>query len=287
MEMISAVKMRKAVAAVQAIRPYAESTLAVLARVSGLANAEEVTWLKKRETKNVLIVAITSNRGLCGSFNAQVFRQVRAEVERLEKELSKGGTIHLLSLGKRGDRLFRRLNKEIVASFPDVITVPNVEAVRPVAKVALDAYAAETYDKVILVYTDFVSAVRQETKVRRLLPLSQGAIKDEIGEMKAAAKEKNRNGSEVAGPAAEYVIEPNPEQVLRTLIPRLVEMQLYHAILESNASQEASRMMAMRNATDAATEMVSGLTLAYNQLRQAKVTQEIAELSAGMAAVEG
>lgn len=295
MEMISAVKMRKATERVTAIRPYAESALDLLDRVSGLPETEEVVWLRRRPTRRVLIAAVTSHRGLCGSFNAQVVRRVRDEIARIEASYPDIERIDLLAIGRKGERMLRRFGHDIVAAFPDMVIDPSVDAARPVARVILDAYERETYDKVLLVYTDFVSVMRQEIRSRRLFPISRGAIRDEIDEMAASdpsgfGSHQETDDRAVAEPTRadmpEYIIEPTPAEVLRALVPRLIEMQLYHAVLESNASQEAARMMAMRNATDAAKEMADGLTLAYNQLRQARVTQEIAELSAGMAAVE-
>jgi F-type H+-transporting ATPase subunit gamma len=292
MEMISAVKMRRAVAGVSAIRPYAESAFRVLRQASLAARAEEHPVFRERPTRSVLIAVITSNRGLCGSFNAQVMRQAKAVLEKLRDHEPAVGRIDFLSIGKKGDQMLRRFEKDIVASFPDIVAAPSVEAVRPAARFILDAYGNGTYDKIMLVYTDYVSALVQKTRARRLFPISYGAMEDEIVEMEVlgepvSVREARLDGEHhvVSGPALEYTIEPNPETVLKELVPRLLEMQLYHAVLESNASQEAARMTAMRNASDAAQEMADDLTLAYNQLRQAKVTQEIAELSAGMAAV--
>lgn len=290
MEMISAVKMRKAVAQVLAIRPYAESALGVLAKVSQAMKTEDIAFFRRRPTRNVLFVVITSNRGLCGSFNAQVMREVKAAISALGSHDPKIEKIDFISVGRKGDQMLRRFSGEIKASFPDVLTSVRIDDVRPVARLVRDEYESGRYDKVMLVYTDYVSPMTQKTRVRRLLPLSQGAVQDEIAEMHHSDRmmyEQERFSDGDSKLSAEYAIEPGPEMVLKTLIPRLIEMQLYHAILESNASQEAARMMAMRNATDAAKEMVSDFTLTYNQLRQAKVTQEIAELSAGMAAVGG
>jgi F-type H+-transporting ATPase subunit gamma len=266
MEMISAVKMRRAVQNALALRPYADSAWDMLRKVAEGLDTESHPLLATRETKRVLMVVVTSNRGLCGSFNAQVMRQVKAELSGLPE----GVETDFLSLGKKGDQGLRRFGKGIVASFPDLIASPTIEGVRAAARLILDEYLAGKYDRVVLAYTHYVSAMSQRTEVKQLLPL-----------VSAEAAEGERRSS------LEYAIEPQPEKVLETLIPRLLEVQLYRGLLESNASQEAARMMAMRNASDAAKEMADDLTLAYNQLRQAKVTQEIAELSAGMAAVGG
>jgi F-type H+-transporting ATPase subunit gamma len=294
MEMISAVKMRKAVARVVAIRPYAQASLQVLAKVSQAMQDDEHTIFHEHEVKSVLCVVVTSHRGLCGSFNTQVMKQVRGEIGKLAERNIGAEDIDFVSIGKKGDQMLRRFEGTIVASFPEALTATEAEEVRPVARLVREEYESGRYDKVMLVYTDYVSPMVQKTHTRRLLPLSQGALLDQLSEMSdtyISADKRTMHlptkSSEASSPLAQYAIEPSPEMVLETLIPRLIEMQILHAILESNASQEAARMMAMRNATDAAKDMVADFTLSYNQLRQAKVTQEIAELSAGMAAVSG
>ncbi|MCA9357528.1 ATP synthase F1 subunit gamma [Candidatus Nomurabacteria bacterium] len=294
MEMISAVKMRKAVAKVIAIRPYAESALQVLEKVSQAVKLENIAIFKTRTVKNVLIVVVTSNRGLCGSFNTQIIKEVRSQIEKLEAKNAELNNIEFLSIGKKGDKMLRRFGKKIVASYPDIVSEPSMEAISSVSRLLRDEFDAEKYDKVVLVYTDYISPMVQKTRSRRILPLSYGAVEDELDEMDKHPQPsyineeiKTEKLEKVKKLESEYTIEPSPEQVLRTLVPRLLRMQLYHALLESNASQEAARMLAMRNATEAAKDMIGEFTLAYNQLRQAKVTQEIAELSAGMAAVEG
>jgi len=142
-------------------------------------------------------------------------------------------------------------------------------------------YLEKKYDKVVVFYTDYISTIKQETKIRQILPISKIDIEKQIAEMDVLGKEYNLDE-----PVAEYKVEPSPKEVLEYILPRLIEMQVYHAILESNASKESSQMVAMKNATEAALEMADDLTFAYNQIRQMKITQEIAEISAGRAALE-
>lgn len=273
MEMISAVKMRRAVERALAMRPYAQSALSVLHRVTEAVRTESHLLLTDRPVKKELYIVITSNRGLCGSFNTQVLKKLR-EARQTDKDRE----AVFITLGKKGEQAVRRMKGEILASFPHVFDYPRVTDMRPVTRILLEEFQSGRVDRVVMVYTDYVSALVQKTKLRVLLPvIEQDAKKmlDEIGLSTDAV---------VTG---DFLIEPFPAQVLETIIPRLIEAELYHAVLESNASQEAARMVAMRSATDAAKEMVSDLTLTYNQLRQQKITQEIAELSAGMAAVQG
>jgi F-type H+-transporting ATPase subunit gamma len=155
---------------------------------------------------------------------------------------------------------------------------------RPITKIIIDEFESGRVDRVVMVYTDYISVMSQAVKVRALLPVALKDTKKALNEMDSEALEK---GPILDGfQESEYLIEPSPKKVLWRMIPRLIEMELYHAILESNASQESARMLAMQSATNSAKDMAFDLTLAYNQLRQSKITQEIAELSAGMAAVE-
>lgn len=275
MEMISAVKMRKAVGQVLAIRPYAKSAIELLEQLKRAVGSEEHQLLSERPVQKELYVVITSNRGLCGAFNAQIVKKLRQTLQEDE-----GREKAFITIGKKGENAVRRMRGEIIASFPDVLTAPTAEGMRAVARLIIEEFESQRVDRVVMVYTDFISMLSQEVKVRALLPV---ALKDTKKAMNEMAGQTVASG---ASETSEYVIEPSPKKVLWQMIPRLLEMELYHAVLESNASQESARMMAMRNATDAAKDMVSDLTLAYNQLRQQKITQEIAELSAGMAAVQ-
>lgn len=274
MEMISAVKMRKAVASVLAIRPYAESAIALLEQLKRAIGDESHVLLTGRPIKKELYVVITSNRGLCGAFNAQIVKKLRQTIKEDE-----GREKVFITIGKKGENAVRRIGGDIIASFPDVLATPTAEGMRSIARLIIDEFEAGRVDRVVMIYTDYISMLSQEVKVRALLPVALKDTKKAMNEM--ISKE---DVSEIG--QAEYIIEPSPKKVLWQMIPRLLEMELYHAVLESNASQESARMMAMRNATDAAKDMVFDLTLAYNQLRQGKITQEIAELSAGMAAVQ-
>lgn len=274
MEMISAVKMRKASGAVSAIRPYAKSVIGILHQLTALEGVEPIPFLIERPVKKALYVIVSSHRGLCGGFNTQIAKKLRKTMEEDIDRLAS-----FITIGRKGDALVRRRGGDILASFPDVLAAPSIEGVRPIVRVMVDEFLSGRTDRVVLVYTDFVSVLSQEVKVRALLPVIEKDVHKALNEMGHGDVSKN----EVA---IEYAIEPDPKTVLEQMIIRLLETEIYHAILESNASQEAARMMAMRNATDAAKDMVDGLTLAFNQLRQSKITQEIAELSAGKAALE-
>ncbi|HFC36308.1 MAG TPA: ATP synthase F1 subunit gamma [Candidatus Moranbacteria bacterium] len=295
MEMVSAAKMRKATESVLKIRAYAHSAWSVLTNLARAFEKYEFGLLEVREVKSVLIIAITSNRGLCGSFNAQIIKKIKQEIDNpVNLKVNRVGNrridssvknedlkVDFITVGKKGEGLVRKLKKEIIATFPDLTYLPGIEQVRPLSKIVIDEYLNKKYDKVVIAYTDYISTIKQEPKIRQVLPISKIDLEKQIADMDNLAKEYGLNEPEM-----EYKVEPSPKKVLKHIFPRLIEMQIYHAILESNASKESERMMAMRNATDAAKEMSEELTLAYNQIRQMKITQEIAEISAGRAALE-
>jgi len=296
MEMVSAAKMRRAVASVLAIRPYAHSAWSVLTNLARAFESKNKGLLEAREVKSVLILVITSNKGLCGSFNSQIIKKIRQELKdpsrlkinrvgnkKIESKIaSENLQVDFITIGKKSEGIIRGLSKKIIASFPELTYLPSIESVRPVVKIIMEEYLNKNYDKVVVVYTDYISTINQQAKIRQILPISKIDIEKQIAEIDDTAGEYG-----LEEPKLEYKVEPGPDEVLDFIFPRLIEMQIYHAILESNASKESVRMMAMRNATDAASDMVEDLTLTYNQLRQTKITQEIAEISAGSAALRG
>ena len=295
MEMVSAAKMRRAVASVIAIRPYAHSAWSVLTNLARTYESHGRGLLEIREVKSVLMVVVTSNRGLCGSFNTQIAKKIKEEIlhpEKLKINRINGRkigskadnaalNIDFVTIGKKGEGMVRKLQKNIIAAFADGGNFVSTNDVKPLSKIVIEDYLNKKYDKVVTIYTDYVSTLVQKTRIRQILPISKIDIEKQIAEMDVIAKEYGLDG-----PVVEYKVEPSPREVLEFILPRLIEMQLLHAILESKASEESARMMAMRNATDAAGEMSEYLTLAYNQIRQGKITQEIAEISAGRAALE-
>ena len=295
MEMVSAAKMRKAVTQVLAIRPYAHSAWNVLTNLSRVFNHENHGLLEVREVKKILAIVVTSNRGLCGSFNSNIFRKIKEELDNPEKlKINRFGLkkieskipndklkVDFLTIGKKGEDFVRKIKKDIIATFSDLALVPKIDDIRPLIKIVIEDYLSKKYDKVVVFYTDYVSTIKQETKIRQILPISKIDIEKEIAEMDVLASEYKLDEL-----VMEYKVEPSPQQVLEHVLPRLIEMQIYHAILESNASRESAQMVAMKNATEAAMEMADDLTFTYNQIRQMKITQEIAEISAGRAALK-
>jgi len=295
MEMVAASKMRRAVAATLAVRPYARSAWGVLTNLAQAFEKYQTGLLAAREVKKICIIVVSSNRGLCGGFNSQLMRKVIEQVKkpallkinrignkRIESKIpDEQIEMDFVTVGRKGANVLRKMGKNIIATFDDLAYLPKSEDVRPLAKLVTADYEAARYDKVVIAYTDYISTVVQQPKLRQILPISKTDIEKQLAEMDLHADEIGLEKSNVF-----YKVEPSPGIVITEILPRLVEMQVYHAILESNASKESARMVAMRNATDAAEDMVSNLTLIFNQLRQAGITQEIAEISAGRAALE-
>ena len=309
MEMVSAAKMRRAIASVLGIRPYAHAAWSVLTNLARAFESQQGHgFLQVRPVKSVLVVVVASNRGLCGSFNTQISKKLKDEIANPEKlKINRIGKqkiespvsnedlkVDFVTIGKKGEAMVRKMQRparnasstadaggEIIAAFPDGAEFATSVEIKPLSKIVIEEYLSKKYDKVVAVYTDYVSAISQQTRIRQILPISKIDIEKQIAEMDVVAKEYG-----LEEPKVEYKVEPSPEEVLNHIFPRLIEMQLFHAILESRASEESARMMAMRNATDAASEMAADLTLTYNQIRQGRITQEIAEISAGRAALE-
>jgi F-type H+-transporting ATPase subunit gamma len=295
MEMVSAAKMRKAVGNVLKIRAYAISAWGILTNLARAFERYRHGLLEVREVKKILLVVVTSSRGLCGSFNAQIGKKIKDELAQPEKlRINRIGEkkiqvenesekikVDFLTVGKKGESIVRKSGGNIIAAFPDLVLAPELVKIKPVSKIVMEEYLAKKYDKVAVIYTDYISTINQKTRIRQLLPISKIDIEKQISEMDKLAKTHD-----LEVPVSEYKIEPEPQEVLEMLFPKMIEMQIFQAILESSASEHSARMIAMRNATDAGDEMSEDLTLAYNQIRQGKITQEIAEISAGRAALE-
>lgn len=295
MQMVAAAKMQRAVKSVLDIRPYAHNAWSVLVNMTRAMKHVKHPLLEVRPVSKVLVVVIASNRGLCGSFNASIMKKFRAllqdedrlysvtsESQKIKHEDKKElNIVDIVAIGKKAEKMAFVMDKNLIASFPDLMHSPKFEEARTVADILVKYYREKKYDKITVVYTDYISALTQQAKMRQVLPIDIVEFEKQLAEMDILQKELG-----LTGPDHEYKIEPSPEAVLDTMLPALLRTQLYHMILESNASKEASRMVAMKNATDAAGDISQELTLAYNRIRQAKITQEIAEISAGRAALE-
>lgn len=265
MELVASAKMRKAGQAVLATRPYTDEAWTMLLNLAASTDPTQHPLLHfHQEPKTIGLVLVSSSRGLVGAFNTNI---VKAAVEALKIHPN----VKVVLVGAKGKAILHQPGYEAAAEFVKEDVVTNVLQVRPMSKLVIDQFIAHELDQVFMAYMDFVSTLVQKPVVRQLLPLSQQQAQAEVGATR---------------PAVEYLFEPNPDEVLEYLLPRLVEMQLYRAVLETNASEQAARMVAMKNASDAANDLIDDLTLTFNQARQASITQDLAEISAGRAALE-
>lgn len=283
MELVAASKMRRAIAAVLATRPYAEAVWRAVGEMAKVADPTLHPLLKVKESrKKILLIVFTSDRGLCGGFNAQALKTVAEFIRGTKAE------VDVIAVGKKGQGAISRMHKRIVAAFSELTNNPRIGDIRTIADLAIDDYVKDVYDAVYIAFTDYRSALVQKPTIEQLLPIVRIAGLGEVQEA-AEGKPPKSGGEELRiTPAGshEYLFEPSPEKVLDMILPRLVESQIYQALLESSASEHSARMMAMHSASDAASDMIDGLTLSYNQARQAGITQEIAEISSGKAALE-
>ncbi len=268
MEMVAASKMRKAVSATFRGRPYvvlAKSTIeAVMQRSqASLSHPMLVPGAGTRE----LVILFTSDRGLAGGYNANMVKFAREQMKSL-------GDVDVVAVGKRGSDAMQRLSYNVVASFSGLGNAPRYSDIIPVARLALDGFLQGKYRRVRLMYTHYVSGITQTPTMQTVLPYGEG-----VGDGQSAA------GGDGKGQSSDYTIEPNASELLSRVIPNLVMTTFYQALLESSASEHAARMLAMKNASDSAKEMMESLTFTYNQVRQAAITQEIAEISSGAAAL--
>jgi len=284
MELVSAAKMRKAVQNALATRTYANLAWQMLTELSSRTDQSHHPLLQKRETlKKVAVVVITSNRGLCGGFNHQLVQKMQKFI--IEQQLkSVGLEADVVTVGKRGRDILLRQGSSIVAEFPKADITTKTEDITPLAKLLMDDYLSGKYDKVLVAYTDFISAISQKPRLKQILPIEQESGRQGV---RKAESEFVATGHSLSDFNYEYTFEPSPDEVLEELLPRLLEIQIYQSLLESDASEHSARMLAMRNASEAAKDMIDSLTQAFNQARQASITTELADITGGRVAVEG
>ena len=293
MEMVAAAKMRKTTEAVLRTRPYANlSWTTVLNLIKGGNTNKHLHPLleERQEIKKVAIVLFSSNRGLCGAFNSAI-------VNKAKESIKKHGDIEtdFIVVGKKGLVVNSRYKYNVSAQFEKNDTAYKIKEVQTFSKMIIDDFLSKKYDKVMVAYTDFVSTVKQIPRIKQLLPIDVNAKDDHLGVVgdskqvgldKEFVKNKEDKYLKKGKEKFIFTYEPDAESVLNQMLPRLIEVQLFQALLESNASEHSARMSAMNKATGAASDLVDELTLYYNKARQSAITSEIAEISAGANALE-
>jgi len=269
MEMVAAAKMRRAVEAAINTRTYAELALEILFNISKEQDISH-PLLKEGKSKKDLVIVMASNKGLCGGYNANIARAVREFIQTSKRE------IEFISIGKKAETIIKRAKKIALASFVEFSNNPTLEELTGLLHLVIGEFEKQNYAKVHLIYTDFVSTVKYEVVARPLLPIKKNEVKESIDKIGRVEKEHK-----VEIKPNQYLFEPNSKDILKEVLPRLTEVQIYQALLESIASEHSARMIAMKSASDSADEMLDNLTLTFNQARQAGITQEIAEISSG------
>lgn len=282
MEMVAASRMKRAQQAVHAGRPYADKLAEVIrhlaARTAGQDAEATHPLLQARPIKNIAVIMMSADKGLAGALNTNVIRRTTRFIQN-EVE---GADVKLIPVGRKGRDFMIRYGRQIIAEFTNLGDRPELSTVYPIARVATEEFLSGRVDAVYLVYTDFVNTLIQRPTLFRLLPVDISQIGDE----RSVPGDDTASG-DTGGTPVDYIYEPGTAEVLAQIVPRYLEVQLYQALLEHNASEQSARMVAMRNATENAKDMISDLTLAYNKLRQANITREIIEVSSGASALTG
>ena len=259
MEMVSASKMRRAQQRVLASRPYSEQIQAVIADLASAQVDEEglqaLSLLEVRSVQHAAMIVLTPDKGLTGALNSNIIRRASRYI-LTEADVP----VEVIAAGKKGRDFMLRTKQDVVAEFIGLGDAPSLDDIRPIVQVALDDFISGKVDAVFLVYPKFVNTLSQVPQVQQILPIVR---------------------PEGSGQYRDYIFEPSPAAVLQALLPRFVEIQVYQAMLETIASEHSARMVAMRNASQNAKDLVSDLTLSYNKVRQAQITREVAEISAG------
>jgi F-type H+-transporting ATPase subunit gamma len=274
MELVASARLRRSQQRIEAMRPYADRMLELMAGVSQAAGAVRLPLLERRENvERVAIIPITADRGLAGGFNAQVIRRSLALMREVQAD---GQEAVWFSTGRKAASTLRFRRMNVSQSWVGFSERPAYGDAQAIAHAVSEAYVNKEIDRVVIVYNAFVSALVQRVTVRDLLPIPQDLLE------KAAGAEEDATGG-----TPDFIYEPEPEEILARLLPVYVETELYRALLESAASEQGARMTAMRNASKAAGELIDSLTLAMNRARQAEITQEILEVVAGADALSG
>ena len=279
MEAVSAVKMRKSQEGALVARPYALAALTILQSISGSVDGSSHPLGKLRGEKKTCFIVVTSDRGLAGSLNSLIFKAWTRFMENagLAKE-----DVGVIAIGRRGFEYFSRRGYTIIESYErwgDAIDLKTIDAL---AERAQKLFFEETYDAVWIIYTNFISTLRQEVYTRKVLPISFESVAEVVrGILPETGKFSERESAEKPQKVEVYTFEPDAEEVLAELMPLLLKIQLYHSVLEANASEHSARMMTMKKASDNARDLLKGLRLSYNKARQAAITREVSEIVGG------
>ncbi len=269
MKMVSAAKLRRAQEAILQMRPYAEQLQIILSYLSGaIRDEEDDPYGVERDLQKLLVVVITSNRGLCGGFNSAVIKHSLQMVQEEYGNLFRQKAVDFFAIGKRGADYLRKNQFNMIGDKSDLFNQLSFDNVMPVAENIMDDYVLKKYDRILLVYNQFKNAAVQVLTTEQFLPVVPPETEEETAYV------------------TDYIFEPSKEYIVKELIPRTLKIQFYKALLDSHAAEHGARMTAMHKATDNATEIIRDLRLTYNKARQATITNEILEIVSGAEALK-
>jgi len=261
MELVAAARMRRAQERVLAARPYSDEIASILTELMKRSPQYKHPFLQVRDVEKRLIILVTADRGLCGALNSNNTRLAVSDAAK------SGVPVSFVTIGRRGRDVIRRMHRDLIADQSMLGDRPTMGDVLPAARVAIEQFEAGEVQQIDIVYARFISVGRQQTTLQRVIPVVAPEDAKAIG--------------------ADFEYEPDPKDVLDALLPRYVEAQIYRAVLENSASEQAARMVAMRNASDNASDFIEDLTLTANKVRQSSITTELMEIVSGAAALEG
>ncbi len=263
MKMVSAAKLKRATDAVMQMRPYANKLRDMLANLTASLEDASSVYAQQREVKNVLLVVITSNRGLCGGFNSSVIKATNRLIAEKYMTHKNNGTLHLVCVGKKAQEYFTRAKYDVIGNNNNLFNELNFANATVIAESVMAGYVNGEYDQVELIYNQFKNAAVQLLQVEQFLPVQK---------LEGATKTTT---------TVDYLLEPSQEEIVNELIPKSLKIQFYKGLLDSLASEHGARMTAMDKATENAGDMLKALRLSYNQARQAAITNEILEIVSG------
>ncbi|WP_412466299.1 ATP synthase F1 subunit gamma [Pedobacter sp. KLB.chiD] len=274
MKMVSAAKLKRATNAIIALRPYATKLKEILGNLSASLEGSSSPFIQEREPNKVLIVTVSSNRGLAGAFNMNVIKAANNLIAEKYSEQLKKGNVSIISIGKKTQDFYEKRKYNVIGNNNEIFSALTFENVTKITDAIMAGFVKGEFDKVEVVYNRFRNAAVQFITTEQLLPLPKA---EPVAETKADKRTTN----------IDYILEPSQEEIVEQLIPKSIKIQLYKAVLDSHASEHGARMTSMDKATENAGELLKALKLSYNQARQAAITTELTEIVSGAAALEG
>lgn len=278
--MVAAAKMRRAQEAVVAARPYARKLDDLIKKMSDISDPSSHPLLRAREVKSVAVVIVTADRGLCGAFNSNLIRAAVHHINANYAQMHKEGRVKLVCVGRKGNDFFSKNDYNVVSRHTGIFATLNFSHASSIVSELTRGYLQGEYDRVDLIYNEFKSIVQQRLIIRQILPINEitRMAGEGAGNPHAEPKTRGRGGY--------YIFEPSAEEIIFSLLPKHLNFQMWHTLLESNAAEQGARMAAMDNATTNASDLIKALQLSYNKARQASITKELLEIVSGAEALK-